>query len=452
MTDRTLPLWRKGILFGCAKLDRAANEEQLQPFLTLDHNDLSVLNYNTIGMITSSQLVHSLLPKKMSNADHRVTAAGIRVRYVSNVIIVTVISVLTEEFTEQLLIDGPRWTDWDSTKRYSDAVRGLIVDLVPPLKVENRRPANKIDHVLYLEPVSPIAGGASPTGETNEATIKLIEDLGAHVNSVAPAILEDVILLDGFGSLNAGRSAIAVRLWPLPEARADVQVPLIPELLIHQWARCDVMDHYADELRRLMSNSDQYWQMSKRWSNFDQYRTEFLVERMKVSTLLLQADEAQKALVEVLPTGHIGRNNYVDLAQHFPSKDKYVRLLRGSFRDRLLGSLEASRVALEVVAERTQKRLDALDSYLRDAASTDAVAVNTSLNRNVRKMTILVLWVAIASLLIAVASLAIGILPDTAKENVIRAVAPQSAADWLLFGGVDTDVETAEIMDLEQID
>jgi hypothetical protein len=190
-------------------------------------------------------------------------------------------------------------------------------------------------------------------------------------------------------------------------------------------AVCTIQDEYAAQFEALISNTDRYWTLHQSWSDSTAYRTDFMAERLRVSTLLLKAEELRANIDREFPAIHVYENSYVELGSSTPAGSEMVAILRRHVSENIRERRTDSDRKLAELIDSTRKRLNALDGFLRDAATVDSANQNLRLATTIKRLT----WVVLA---VAIVSMTAGILPDTAKERVIRTLAPDRAAAWLL--------------------
>lgn len=284
---------------------------------------------------------------------------------------------------------------------YYDRVGKLVTALAVSLRLEPFYGEAGYSSVLSLEPIAALP--LSPSDQLQIAK-ELWDKVGHGVH--LPSLLYDVFICESWRN-----SCVMVRTSPF-QSHDNFQGVLLPvavnDMLNHD-TFCRIAAECAHDLRTLPVLTNDFWTMKTRFGSHEGYRNFYLRERQATEDAVLDAEEFLDGAELQLPVRYLYDQRFKEWPEEFPLNG-LADLTKSSIHALLPHEKSQATHDVNSAMSRLKRRLALLDSYLRDSAQASSTDTDLRLARSVHRLT----WIAS---FVAFASIAVGLLPDSARET-----------------------------------
>ena len=308
---------------------------------------------------------------------------------------------------------------WECTKKVDSLLEAVFPGCIgEQLKISDSHP--KYRSVFYLEPEKPICteGSNICDGAIND----LLFTLDQKDTACEPHMFLDIILFHDIGVGTPDRRLLAVSLKPLPIHEGSKTV-ILPATIIdfvlylnfitqlqHMALRLRMLPFYKTSVRNYIKQlkSDKYVSIAYE-ERFLNDRHEELSEQFRVIQL---ADQIKRKT----------QSNYISLYEESNYSvpiwnvisDPHISAYRYNVLRRITQAFFSVNRELRETSEIIRGRTNAIADYLRDTVVVDATHVNLSLQKSIKRFTVLAVLITFTALIIAI----IGVLPQEIKQLI----------------------------------
>lgn len=323
---------------------------------------------------------------------------------------------LIVELKREAITEILRLNAWERTRQVDSFLEALFPKCIgEQLEVSDSYP--KFCSVFYLEPEKPIY---TEGGSIRDVAIDILAMLDQKDFAPEPHMFLDIILFHDIGIGTPEKKILAVSLKPLPvhEGSKTVILPAtVTDLasylnfitqLRHMALRLRMLPFYKTSVRDYIKQlkSDNYVSIA--------YEEKFLNDRYEELSEQFRVRQLANQIIRETQL------NYISLPEEsiysVPIKnvisDPKVAAYSYNVLKKIKQAFSSANNEIRETADMIRGRTIAIADYLRDTVIAEASHVNISLQKSIRRLTVLAVLIAFIAIIIAL----IGVLPQEIKQ------------------------------------